>query len=218
MAFRKEEEALNGRQRARNYLIPRNLKAPERQRLEQMLDNIEHRYGPVVDSYPIWHPLISAGNANIRYQQIPNKNNGYSGVDHIVCFAHAFLSCQYRSVNDVISTTNTLQSRHAKITATQLNDKFYSPDCTSILVTCDWEVNLNPDHKVPTEVACELMLEHEVKMFKNVKVAVPWEEMRPFLLGSPNGSRSSLFVEQDTGLQLKKLWNPLLATGIYSIT
>lgn len=39
--------------------------------------------------------------------------------------------------------------------------------------------------------------------------------MRPYFLGTPNGSRSSLFVTQETGQVLKTLWNTIINTGMY---
>jgi hypothetical protein len=39
--------------------------------------------------------------------------------------------------------------------------------------------------------------------------------MQPYLLGAPHGSRSSLFVTQETGQTIKKVWNLLINTGMF---
>ena len=39
--------------------------------------------------------------------------------------------------------------------------------------------------------------------------------MRHYFLGSPHGSRSSLFVSQETGQAMKKIWEALIHTGMF---
>ena len=39
--------------------------------------------------------------------------------------------------------------------------------------------------------------------------------MRGYFLGKPNGSRSSLFVNQETGQKMKKIWEALINTGMF---
>ena len=39
--------------------------------------------------------------------------------------------------------------------------------------------------------------------------------MRPYLLGEPHGSRSSLFVTQDTALAIKKIYVAMVESGMY---
>ncbi len=37
--------------------------------------------------------------------------------------------------------------------------------------------------------------------------------MRSYFLGAPHGARSSLFVSQETGQGIKKVWETLIYTG-----
>jgi hypothetical protein len=39
--------------------------------------------------------------------------------------------------------------------------------------------------------------------------------MRPYLLGEPHGSRSSLFVGQDTALAMKKIYLAMCESGMF---
>ncbi|RWB97233.1 MAG: hypothetical protein EOQ56_22830 [Mesorhizobium sp.] len=42
-----------------------------------------------------------------------------------------------------------------------------------------------------------------------------WETMRPYLLGAPRGSRSSLFVNQETALAMKKICMSMAESGMF---
>ncbi len=56
MAFRADESASNGYERAKSYLVSRNFSPEERARSEKALLDIIEECGPVVDGYPTWHP------------------------------------------------------------------------------------------------------------------------------------------------------------------
>lgn len=71
------------------------------------------------------------------------------------------------------------------------------------------------DGSIPTSLAVPLLLEIEVPNWRNAEVAETWETMRRYILGQPCGSRSSLFVNQETGQTLKSLWNSLIYTGMF---
>ena len=60
-----------------------------------------------------------------------------------------------------------------------------------------------------------LMLEEEVPCWREAQLAETWETMRYYILGSPHGSRSSLFVNQETGQALKNIWKALIHTGMF---
>lgn len=52
-------------------------------------------------------------------------------------------------------------------------------------------------------------------MWQTAEVAETWESMRSNFLGKPHGKRSSLFVNQETGQGIKKIWESLINTGMY---
>ena len=63
--------------------------------------------------------------------------------------------------------------------------------------------------------AVPLILEHELPCWRCGRLAEVWETMRPHFLGCPHGSRSSLFVHQETGQVIRNIWNALIHTGMF---
>ena len=72
-----------------------------------------------------------------------------------------------------------------------------------------------PGGTIPLSIAMPLLLEKEVPCWRWSQVAETWESMRPFFLGRPHGSRSSLFVTQEAGQSIKKIWEALIYTGMF---
>ena len=103
----------------------------------------------------------------------------------------------------------------ATITAKRLNVKFYNKNATPILVECEWHKSIPSDGMIPASVVVPLILEKEVPCAQWSEVAETWETMRPYFLGKPHGSRSSLFVTQETGQTIKKVWEALIYTGMF---
>ena len=64
-------------------------------------------------------------------------------------------------------------------------------------------------------IAVPLILEKEVPCWTWSQVAETWESMRSYFLGAPHGARSSLFVSQETGQGIKKVWETLIYTGMF---
>lgn len=60
MAFRADEAARTRYEEVENYLVPRARDAaPEvREKSKETLREIVESLGPVVDTYPSWHPLV----------------------------------------------------------------------------------------------------------------------------------------------------------------
>ena len=215
MAFRVDESASNGFKEVRNYLISKNIEASERMRSEDKLIEITDNYGPVVDAYPSWHPLVAHHNGMFpaRY---PNADCGYKGLDHTRCFVNAFISCPYDDGQEIIDSVQELpRSSIATIKAERLDVQMYQPGATPILVTCDWHKSISNDRSIPASIAIPLMLQKELPNWEWADVGETWETMRSYFLGSPHGSRSSHFVSQETALTMKKIWNLLINTGMF---
>jgi hypothetical protein len=68
---------------------------------------------------------------------------------------------------------------------------------------------------IPSSIAMPLLLEKKIPCWYSAQVAETWETMRPYFLGQPHGSRSSLFVGQETGQAIQKIWNALIYTGMF---
>jgi hypothetical protein len=217
MAFRADESIKDGKELAENYLLAKLTMLSEQERSESRCALLDYfiDLGPVVDSYPTWHPLISKKD-NADSVTTPNMDGGYDGLDHTVYFAHGFITCPYHDGQRVIDSVENLKfNPAAHITAERLNVKFYHPDANPILVKCNWYKPLAEDGTIPLSTAIPLLLENELPHWRHAEVAETWESMRSHFLGNPHGKRSSLFVNQETGQAMKKIWEALINTGMY---
>ncbi|WP_348720214.1 hypothetical protein [uncultured Alcanivorax sp.] len=220
MAFRADEAAQRGYEQVEAYLVPRPQDADEsvRSSSKEALMDIVDEVGPVVDSYPSWHPLVC--NHDKRYPEVaPSDRTGYKGLDHTRFFLNGFISCPYSEsgkAEQLIESVNALPIHPiAHITAEKLDVTLYNPDATPVLVKCNWERVIGMDGMIPLSIAIPLILEQELPCWRWSELAETWESMRYYLLGSPHGARSSLFVNQETGQAIKKIWNSLIHTGMF---
>ena len=215
MVFRANEAARNGLEEVKNYFIQRSIEVGEREKSENKLLDIVDEYGPVVDCYPSWHPLVSNHNDH-HPERTPNDRSGYEGLDHTRYFLNAFISCPYGDGQNIIDSVEALPSTQiAIIKAERLDVQFYHPNATPILVSCEWEKSLDLGGIIPASLAIPLMLQKELPCWEWASCGETWESMRPYFLGSPHGSRSSLFVNQETALTMKKIWTLLINTGMF---
>ena len=217
MAFRADEAAQALYDEAMGYLVPRHRDADESQRVrsKHALADIIDQCGPVIDSYPAWHPLVCNHD---RHNPVtsPSDQCGYEGLDHTRTFANGFITCPYDDGQKVLDSVEAFPFHPvASITAERLDVELYNSNTTPILVRCNWTKPLAMDRTIPLSIAMPLILENEVPCWRWSKVAETWETMRPYFLGTPHGSRSSLFVNQETGQAIKKIWNELIYTGMF---
>ncbi len=218
MAFRADESAQSGFERAEREFLNRRSGFDEDhiQRGKQCLQGIVERLGPVVDSYPTWHPLVSHHDIQEHPETTPSSLCGYKGLDHTIFFRNGFITCPYNDGQAVIDSVAALPSHHiASIGAERLDVKLWHPGTTAILVTCEWDKPFSSDGMIPLSIAMPLLLEREIPRWRSSQVAETWETMRNYFLGTPCGSRSSLFVSQDTGQRMKKTWEALINTGMF---
>lgn len=216
MAFRADEAARTRYEEVEKYLVlrPRDADNAQRARSKKALEEIVDELGPVVDRYPSWHPLVR--NHDSRHPvTVPSDRCGYRGLDHSKYFVNGFITCPYGDGREVLDSVRALPRHHAAyITAEKLDVQFYNAEVTPILVRCRWE-ELFPDHMIPLAVAVPLILEKELPCWTWSEVAETWESMRSYFLGAPHGARSSLFVSQETGQGIKKVWETLIYTGMF---
>ncbi|WP_256078355.1 hypothetical protein [Massilia sp. YIM B04103] len=217
MAFRADEAARLGYEDVESYFIPRarDMDEAQRTRSRVALQDLADTLGPVVDAYPSWHPLVShhEGHFPVVY---PSAQCGYQGLDHTRMFANGFITCPYGDGQEVIDSVQSLPyNPAATITAERLDFQLYNPDVTPIVVKCIWKNGLERDGTIPLATAAALLLAKEIPCWESAQVAETWESMRPYFMGRPHGSRSSLFVNQETGQALKKVWNTIIFTGMF---
>ena len=214
MAFRADEAASSGYERAKKYLIPVTFEPNDRAKSESALLDIIDELGPVVEGYPSWHPLVSKHDGRSP-ETTPSKRTGYRGLDHTRYFAHGFITCPYHGAEDVIESALSIDHPCASITAEQLDVQFYIDGAQPVLVKCEWAEPLNLGKLIPKKMAVPLMLEQELPCWRWSTRAERWDVMRPYLLGEPHGSRSSLFVDQETALAMKRAYMAMVESGMF---
>lgn len=224
MAFRRNEAAQEGFEQAVRYLTPKGLTSKEQQEIEHYVDDLTIRLGPVVNHYPSWHPLVSNHNST-QPQMVPDSNCGYNGLDHNVYFVNGFLSCPYHESNgqEIIESVNELYAigsykkyEHvATIEAERVNKTLYNSSTDPILVVCKWHKPINIDKTIPKDIAIGLMLEQEVPCWRTSQLAETWESMRIHLMGQPCGKRSSMFLDQEAGQAMKKVYQAIAYSGMF---
>lgn len=219
MAFRADESAERNFKDAEHFLTASVKYANERERrvAKDFLQSLVHDLGPVVDSYPTWHPLVSRRVRNFPVT-LPGTECGYEGLDHSRFFAQGFVTCPYGEGKEVFESVVRLNQHLpsvATLEAERLDVKLYHADATPIVVRCRWDRELGPERTIPLKLAMPLLLEQELPQWRISQVGESWETMRRYFLGAPHGSRSSLFVSQETGQRMKKVWEALLQTGMF---
>jgi hypothetical protein len=216
MAFRADEEIKDGYERALQYLVPRSLDGDEKKRIQYIVEDFIDELGSVIESYPSWHPLVSFKQDSLCPATTPSSRCGYDGLDHTIFFANGFITCPYDDGQKVLDSVNNIPYNSiASITAERLDIELYNSGTSPIIVRCNWQNLLPTDGMIPKSIAVPLILEQELPCWRDAKYGETWESMRPYFLGHPHGSRSSLFVNQETGLIIKKIWNSLIYTGMF---
>lgn len=224
MAFRADESARVGYETAEQILISqcRGLDEAQKKRSKNKLSAIVDELGPVISRYPSWHPLVSNNDNHGSPVTTPGDDCGYKGLDHSVYFVNGFITCPYGDGQNVLDSVSKF-SRHpdAVISAEKLDVHFYNEGTTPILIKCEWDDGFRSRGEemtsgmIPLSTAMLLLLERELPSCRSAEVAETWETMRTYFLGFPCGSRSSLFVSQETGQGMKKAWEALIATRIF---
>ncbi|MEH4624833.1 hypothetical protein PO369_14740 [Phytobacter diazotrophicus] len=216
MAFRADEEAQKGLEHALNRLIPRSAAPSSRARARETLLKLVEELGPVVDSYPSWHPLLSHSPYTGFPITTPGRESGYIGLDHTFYFATGFVTCPYDGGQKILTSIEKIRHQaNFPIYARILDVNLYHENATTVVVSCGLEGELNEDGTFKKARAIGYMLEKEIPQWRNAQVAETWENMRPYFLGRPHGARSSLFINQDTGQSMKTVWNAIIKTGVY---
>ncbi len=220
MIFRANEATENGRRHALGKFIGRNLAEGEAVKCREALESIIHQYGPVIDFYPYWHPLVADNQDYESPVTRPGKRCGYEGLNQTVFLRNGFVTCPYGGGEELLRSVERLAERDVTkglvtIRAERIEAELYHPSATPILVTCEWHRRLNADGTIPAALAVPLLLERELPTWRSAQVAETWKTMAPYILGQPCGSRSSLFVNEETGQILKTTWNALIKTGMF---
>ncbi len=217
MSFRADEERESGRRYALEYLT-RGFSSEYAQFFEGWLDDTIKRFGPVVTSYPSWHPLVCTPDRKCPSRR-PSDDQGYRGLDHTIHFVNAFVTNPYdRAGTDVLRSVQERNSAmnhpFAKLNAQLVDHSMYHPDAQSVLVWCDW-ANHRDGQYISQRNAIGCLLHTELPSILSAEVGETWNTMHPYFLGSPHGKRSSLFVSEGTGNAMKRMWDALNNAGVF---
>ncbi|MEX7638431.1 hypothetical protein [Serratia marcescens] len=220
MAFRAADAAQAGFERAYKTLIPQGADNSERLRVHNKLQEIVKECGPVVDGYPAWHPFMSEVDPVEWAPMIPNNLPSFNGLDHTVYLQNGILTCPYgHAVDNLIKQINAFEHKDAEISIERLQDiTLYSDQTVPLLIRCNWRVEWKEyDGTFNLRTALGLMLEREIPNWRWAPFRETWENMSGQIIGEPHGARSSLFVNQVTGQQLKNFWNQIIKSGLFGI-
>lgn len=220
MAFRANEVALENKLEAERILLSnlKDLSELERQKSRAYLQEAIDELGPVVDKYPIWHPLI-VDLSKWQFYNMPHREASYPKLDHTVFFVNGFITCPYNAASnygqDVIDAVNAFPPIHGvTITAEKAPVTLYNSDTTAVLVKCIWHTASGEGNTLPISAIMPKVLATAVEINKMGHASFSLNDMEPYLLGQPCGKRSSLFVDQNTGLAIKKIWQGLIDSGM----
>ena len=219
--FRQEESQLSGFAKAKSYLIDRlgsEVSSAEKKQSLERLKQIEQKLGPLVEHYPMWHPIVSHYDNDHSPATLPTKENGYLGLDHTIYFRNGFITCPYVDPQKVLESVEQLPKKAvASIAAEIITDvHFYKKWAYPVLVTCKWNIRpIATDGFIDVSVAAPLMLEQLLRGWHESRYDESWEFMQSSILGQPHGATSSHFITRQTGTVLRKLYKDLVNTGMY---
>ncbi|HAS3077707.1 TPA: hypothetical protein I6Y78_003996 [Vibrio parahaemolyticus] len=207
MEFRNPVAANEANAFSLNYLT-KNLSNPENGKIE--FDLLVKKLGNSVDSYPDWHPILKIPNPKGKYGE--TLQSLYKGLDHTRMFVRGFVTCPYEEsrADALVEAANMLSG----INAYRLSTPLYADTAHPVVVEAI-QVELEADGTIRSRDALAWYVQDIVKHAHYAEVAETWWNMRRNFLGSPNGSRSSLFVNQYTGGHMRKILDALNNSGMY---
>lgn len=87
------------------WLVPIDL-CEEKSESKNFINSIIDGLGPVIESYPSWHPLVTSSDLGNNCVTLPGEDCGYKGLDYTIYFANGFITCPYDNEQAVIDSMN----------------------------------------------------------------------------------------------------------------
>lgn len=169
--------------------------------------------GNATDRYPDWHPILTApprdsSEHRSSLQQIAT----YRGLDHTIEFVRGFVTCPYSETDAdrLVKAVNAVPN----LEAYRLSEPLYSDSAHPVVVKA-WNVELEGDGTIRSRDALRWFVALSASEAANAQVAETWWNIRSYILGSPHGSRSSLFVNQHTGAHMRKILEAMNESGMF---
>lgn len=169
--------------------------------------------GNAVGRHPSWHPILTAPPRGNRDQPSDiMRIEAYEGMDHTQSFVRGFLTCPYsdKTADALVDRVNGM----AGLQARRLDDALYADNAFPVLVSAE-DVELEADGTIRGRDALTWFTRQAAASADTAEVGETWWTMRSHLLGWPHGSRSSLFVNQNTGLHMRRIHEAMNAGGMF---
>lgn len=210
MDFRAPTEASQQNAKAIDYLT-KNLSDPEagRRTVEGLIQDL----GNAVYAFPDWHPILTAPPASSSHHvSAVSQVKAYALADHTVEFVRGFVTCPYSQddADGLVETVNKIPGLHAH----RIEVPLYADSAHPVVVQA-YEVELEADGTIRGRDALAWFVGQTVKNARHAEVAETWWNMRAYILGRPHGKRSSLFVNQHTGVHMRKILDALNNSGMF---
>lgn len=210
MEFRSPTVAAQQNAKAITYLT-KNLKDQEAGR--RAVQSLIEELGNAIEAYPDWHPILTApprhGSEHIgSLTQVAT----YDGADHTTEFVRGFVTCPYsdEGANRLVEAVRQVPG----LDAYRLDQPLYADSAHPVVVVA-LDVQLEADGTIRSRDALAWFAQLSAAEATGAQVAETWWNIRSLILGSPHGSRSSLFVNQHTGVHMRKILEAMNASGMF---
>lgn len=210
MEFRSPTVAIQQNATALGYLT-KNLSNPEAGR--ELVEELIEELGNAVERYPDWHPLLTAPPRKWG-EQISDIAHlkAYSGVDHTQRFVCGFVTCPYspERADKLVTSVEQIPGLYAR----RLNSPLYADSAHPVVVAA-LNVEREADGTIRSRNAIAWFTQFTAAAADRAQVSETWWNIRSSILGVPHGSRSSLFVNQHSGLHMRKILEAMNASGMF---
>jgi hypothetical protein len=169
--------------------------------------------GNATDGYPDWHPILtSPPRDSTEHRSSLQEIEAYRGLDHTIEFVRGFVTCPYsdEAADRLVSAVNAAPNLEAR----RLSEPLYSDQAYPVVVAA-WNVELEADGTIRSRDALRWFVSLSASEAADAQVAETWWNIRSYILGSPHGSRSSLFVNQHTGAHMRKILEAMNESGMF---
>jgi hypothetical protein len=210
MEFRAPAVAIQQNAQALAYLT-KNLSDPEAGR--RLMSRLFQELGNAVDSYPDWHPILTAPQqGTTEHISSLSQLRVYDEADHTVEFVRGFVTCPYSdtAADRLADAVNEVPG----LSANRLNQPLYADSAYPVIVEANY-VDLEADGTIRSRDALAWFAQKTASEAQTAQVGETWWNIRPYILGQPHGSRSSLFVNQHTGVHMRKILEAMTNSGMF---
>jgi hypothetical protein len=210
MEFRAPSVAIQQNAEALRYLTKKLTDLEAGQRL---VDCLLRELGNAVGSYPDWHPILTAPKQGAtEHVSSLEQVKVYDEADHTVKFVRGFVTCPYSDVaaESLVNAVKQVPGLHAY----RLQGPLYADGAYPVVVESS-HLELEADGTIRSRDAIALFVQQTASQARTAQVAETWWNIRSYILGAPHGSRSSLFVNQHTGVHMRKILEAMNKSGMF---